>query len=68
VLADLAEKAQQAEAFGPEASARIALAEMLLGTDPPRAAQEALRALALAEKAGNQGAVEHILGILQKLG
>ncbi|KYF94903.1 hypothetical protein BE17_42650 [Sorangium cellulosum] len=67
-LSRIAEDAQQAEARGVEATARIFLAKVFVATHQrDQAATELRRALALAEQLGDQGAAAHVCALLDDL-
>lgn len=67
-LIDIAGEAQRSEAPGPEASAQIAIGQLLLASGNADLAAVALRrALAIAEALENLGAAEHIREILGRI-
>lgn len=62
----LADDAQDAEAHGAEATARIVLGQILQAAgDPSHAAVHLRRALVIAEQVGDQGAADHVRGMLE---
>jgi tetratricopeptide (TPR) repeat protein len=68
-LFQIADDAQQAKAPGPEATARIVLAQVLAATyQRDQAASELRRAFVLAEQLGDKDAAAHVCALLDGLG
>ena len=68
-LVEVVEESQKIGAMGPEASAQIAIGQLLLASGNNDLAVISLRrALALAERLENQGAADHIRGLLERAG
>lgn len=68
-LVDIAEESQNIGALGPEASAQIALGQLLLASgNADIAAMSLRRALAIAEELENASAADHIRELLRRAG